>query len=321
MKIMVNILWAMALSLTLAPLTISAETPREGEIWRPNGPIRLIISFRAGGGADTQARMIADVLQRTNGWDVIPQQVTGKGGLNALREIIQAPADGTTIALVVTETLGYTLAAADGIDLTPRDITPLITSSEFEMGLVARTDRRWKTLHDVLASAKDGVPLRMGVMGPKLADMAYLLAEANDLNLNIVDLRGGKASLDAVLAEDIDLGFMAGIQSRGVAAGHLVNLASIMSKPLTQSPDAPLLSEFGVEFTMEGYFVFIAPKDLPEAAKSTLSNALAEAVNTPEIAEFLEKSYGGPVIVKGQELDDWLDWAFTDAQRLIDLVQ
>ena len=30
--------------------------------WTPPGPIKLMIAFRAGGGADTQARLIAEAL-------------------------------------------------------------------------------------------------------------------------------------------------------------------------------------------------------------------------------------------------------------------
>ena len=37
-------------------------------------------------------------------------------------------------------------------------------------------------------------------MSPRLADLAYLLGKANDVEFNIVSLRGGKAVLDAINA-------------------------------------------------------------------------------------------------------------------------
>ena len=41
--------------------------------WAPSGPIKLIIAFAAGGGADTQARLIAEDLEAKLGWNFIPE--------------------------------------------------------------------------------------------------------------------------------------------------------------------------------------------------------------------------------------------------------
>ena len=50
--------------------------------WAPPGPIKMLIAFKAGGGADTQARLIAEELEARHGWKIIPEQLTGKGGAN-----------------------------------------------------------------------------------------------------------------------------------------------------------------------------------------------------------------------------------------------
>lgn len=39
----------------------------DGHGWQPEGPINLLIAFAAGGGADTQARLIADQVQEATG--------------------------------------------------------------------------------------------------------------------------------------------------------------------------------------------------------------------------------------------------------------
>ncbi|MEM1235101.1 MAG: tripartite tricarboxylate transporter substrate-binding protein, partial [Pseudomonadota bacterium] len=71
--------------------------------WTPPGPIKLMIAFAAGGGADTQARLIAEELESSMGWEFIPEQITGKGGLNLAAAIKDMPADGSVIGMVVTE--------------------------------------------------------------------------------------------------------------------------------------------------------------------------------------------------------------------------
>ena len=95
--------------------------------WAPPGPVKMLIAFGAGGGADTQARMIASALEDKLGWKFIPEQATGKGGLNMLTALAKEPADGTAIGMAVTESLGYNLKAAK-TELTPADFTGLSTT-------------------------------------------------------------------------------------------------------------------------------------------------------------------------------------------------
>lgn len=46
--------------------------------WTPPGPIKMLIAFRAGGGTDTQARLIAEELEKRHGWKIVPEQLTDR---------------------------------------------------------------------------------------------------------------------------------------------------------------------------------------------------------------------------------------------------
>lgn len=287
---------------TVMALTATATLAAD---WTPPGPIKMMVAFRAGGGADTQARLIAEELEARHGWKIIPEEVAGKGGLNMAAALKDAPADGTVIGLAVTETYGYGMAAAPKAGMTPADFTPIATTAGFQMGVVSRSDKGWANIDDALAVAKGGQELRFGVMSPRLADLAYLLGKANGVEFNIVSLRGGKAVMDAINAGDIDMGFVAGLQSRGVAAGDLTNLASALSEPLQQTPDAPLLVDRGLEYNSDGQFLFSAPAGLPEDARKALAEAILEITNDKDTkaGAMIEKAFGGPVSISGAELD------------------
>ncbi|HBN30919.1 MAG TPA: tripartite tricarboxylate transporter substrate-binding protein, partial [Rhodobacteraceae bacterium] len=246
--------------------------------WTPPGPIKLMIGFAAGGGADTQARLIAEALEAKMGWKFIPEQVTGKGGVNLLAAMKGQPNDGTVIGLVVTESVGYNLAAANA-GMTPADFTGLSTTAGFQMGIVSLSSKGWKTFADVVAAAKGGQEIRFGTMSPMLADVAYLLGKAQGVEFNIISVKGGKDVMNGVNAGDMDLGFMAGIQGKGVAAGDLVNLASALSVPLKQTPDAPTLGDLGVPYNADGYFVFVGPAGMPDDARNALAAAIADVVS------------------------------------------
>ena len=287
--------------------------------WTPPGPIKVMIAFKAGGGADTQARLIAEAIESELGWKMIPEQVTGKGGLNLAKALKDAPADGTVIGMAVTETFGYNMAAAAKSGMTPADFTGITTTAGFQMGLVAATSTGWKTFDDLVAAAKGGKEIRFGAMSPRLADLAYLLGKANDIEFNTISVKGGKAVLNGVNAGDMDVGFMAGIQSKGVAAGDLVNLASGLSTPLMQTPDAPLLKDLGVPFNSDGQFVFVGPAGMDSEARSALAEAIAAVASDTEskAGQIILKALGGAVIIQGDELDSQLQAGFDSSAELL----
>ena len=304
----------------LATLGMAAmATGAWAQDWTPPGPIKLVIAFRAGGGADTQARLIAEALEQREGWKFIPEQVTGKGGLNLANALKDAPNDGTVIGMAVTEAFGYNMAASRA-GMTPEDFTGLATTAGFQMGIVARSETGWQSFDDMIAAARDGRQIRFGVMSPKLADLAYLLGRAQDVDFNIVSVKGGKAVMDGVNAGDLDVGFMAGIQAKGVAAGDLVNLASGLSQPLTQTPEAPTLADLGVEYNADGYFVFVGPAGMPEEARAALSQAIADVVEDPDskAGGLIRKAFGGPAVITGDELDALMASDYAQAADLLE---
>ena len=132
-----------AAAMSLAALSANAAD------WTPPGPIKLMIAFAAGGGADTQARLIAEELEAKMGWQFIPEQVTGKGGLNLAAAMKDMPNDGSVIGMVVTESLGYNMRAADA-GLTPDQFTPIVTTAGFQLGVVSLSSKGWTSFADVV---------------------------------------------------------------------------------------------------------------------------------------------------------------------------
>ena len=68
---MKNLITAAVAAFGIAASAVSATAAD----WTPPGPIKLMIAFAAGGGADTQARLIAEEMEARTGWQFIPEQV------------------------------------------------------------------------------------------------------------------------------------------------------------------------------------------------------------------------------------------------------
>ena len=286
--------------------------------WAPSGPIKFLIAFAAGGGADTQARMIATELEAAKGWKIIPEEAAGKGGLNALKALDGEPKDGTAIAMIITETLGYNIRAANagGVDAA----TPITTTAGTEMAVVALTSKGYKSLGDVIEAAKGGAEIRFGTMSPALADLAYVIGKENGVKFNIISVQGGKAVMDGLNAGDMDVGFGAGIQAKAVKAGDMVELASAGSGKLKGTPDAPLLSEFNVPFTNDTMFLIAGPSGMDPAARDAIAAAVAEVLNKEDskAAGFIKKGFGGVDLRSGAALDVQIAKDYESAGKMIE---
>ncbi len=311
---MKKMLLAAAAAVSIAASAVSVHAQE----WTPPGPIKLMIAFAAGGGADTQARLIAAHLEEKLGWEFIPEQVTGKGGVNLLMEMKDQPNDGTVIGMVVMESLGYNLYTAD-VGLSPEDFTLITTTAGAQMGIIASAATGWASFDEMIEAGKAGQDIRFGVMSQRLGELAYLLGKAQGVDFNIISVKGGRAVLNGVTAGDMDVGFMAGIQAPGVAAGDLTILASAMSKPLNQDPEAPLLADLGVDFDGDAIFMFAGPDGMPQEARDAIASAIADAASdeATEVGALIKRAFGGSLILQGDELDEVALRNFNDSPVLI----
>ena len=297
------------ISASLAVAMAFSATATMAEGWKPNGPITMMVGFRSGGGADTHARLVAKELEARHGWEIVPQEVAGKGGAVLAERIKDEPTDGTVFGLIVADTIGYDLVVAEHPAFTRDDLTPISTTAGFQMGLVSMSDRGWKTYDDLVKEAKSsGKTVSVAAMTEQLADLAYLLGRESELEFNVVSMRGGKNVMNAITAGDVDAGWVAGLQTKSVNAGDMVNLLSGNRTRLIASPDSPTLQELGIKFHAEGYFLFVGPKNMDPEARDTLAKAIAEVVTdeSNDAGSYIKTAFGGGVALNGEELDAFL---------------
>lgn len=291
--------------------------------WKPSGPITVLIGFSAGGGTDTQARLIAAELEKRKGWKIIPQNMPGKAGGIMARKLKNMPADGLSIGMAVTESFGYAMLASKKAGYTAKDMTYIATTTGSQMGIVAKTGKGWKTLKDVISEAKKGKVFKFAGMSPKHADINYLIEQKYGVKFNTVILRGGKKVMNAITAGDVDLGYGAGIQAKAVKAGQMVNLASGLGKRLKISPDAPTLMEMGIPYDLGAKFIFVGPAGMPANVRKTLADAIGGVINDPstKASKFVSARYGGPDVITGNKLDKFIQANIEDSKKLMKVMK
>lgn len=308
--------------LLAAALLVTSPLGVQAEDWTPPGPITMYVGFAAGGGADTQARLIAQGIEETYGWTIIPQQLPGNSGLTLAAELAKAPADGTAFGMVVSETLTYSAQAAGDPALQLDKFTSLATTAEFQMGLVAMAGGAFDSWDKVTEAAAAGTPIRFATASDRQADMAWHLGQKVGIEFNIVEVRGGAGVMDGLRGGDVDIGWVAGAQSKSVQQGEMTNIARGIAAPLADSPDAPAITELGSDFYLDGYFMFIAPGELDPAAREALGAAIRAVAEdaASEANALLVKGFGGPSVRIGADLDGYMAEADADAANLIKAV-
>ncbi|MDC0739350.1 tripartite tricarboxylate transporter substrate binding protein [Cognatishimia sp. SS12] len=293
----------------LATWLLATTTTFAAADWQPSGPIKLLIGFGAGGGVDTQARLLAEDLQDRNGWEIIPQNVPGMGGGTMAAQLKDEPADGLSIGFTVSEPLVYNVHASENPGYTLDDFSYLSTVTEAQMAIVAKADRGWADLGDVIAALKNGENISIGAQSSNLADGSYMIGALHGVELTVVNVKGGKGGLNGVVGDDLDLAWVAGFQAPLVKQGVLVNLASAGSTPLKSDPDAPLLADFDVPYTFSSKFLLMAPAGLPTEAQEALAEAISAVVMDPEskLNAYVSEFFSGPEAMTGNDLKAFMD--------------
>ena len=84
----------------LAALAIACtfSAASQAQSW-PSKPIRIVVTFAAGGASDIVARVIAEPLAKALGQPVVVDNKPGAGGTIGGNEVVRAPADGYTLML------------------------------------------------------------------------------------------------------------------------------------------------------------------------------------------------------------------------------
>lgn len=299
----------MILGLTVAPA--HAE-------WQPKGPIKLWIGFGAGGGTDSQARALAGELEALKGWRVIPENKAGGGGAVMAAQLKDVPPDGQILGMATNETFDFSMLKNDAMSMD--DFTLITTTSGSQMAVLARADSGWKTLDDMVAAAKSGTTLVWANWGEQVQAASEVIARKFGIQVNHLRVKGGKGSMDAIVARDANVAWGGGVQRGLVAAGELVVLASAEQQPLVQAPTVKTLREYGIPYNLGFQFVIAGPKGLSNEVRDAVAAAIAEVLSKPDskTRQFIEKQYPpGPVLIAGDALTAQLKANLVANQELL----
>lgn len=278
----------------LGPALTLARGATAQEPW-PSKPIRFIVGFAPGGGADITARVIALKLSEQLGQTVVVENLTGASGTIGMARLAKLPADGYSIGMgqsinLITSPLLYKEVKFDPV----QDFTPVARLVNINLLFFVRNDSPYRSLNDLLAAARDkpgSITYGSGGVGSTLHLAGELLAKQAKVNMVHVPFRGGGPALAAVLGGDIN--FVITSYATGMShlrAGAIRAVATTGRNRHRLLPEVPAIAESLPDYPeVFEWLSIVAPAGLPAALQERLAAEAKKALAAPDVVERLAK--------------------------------
>ena len=285
--------WIICSFIAVAALTPCMPADAQSTSY-PDRPIRLVVPFPPGGGADTTARMLAQKMSERLGQPITVDNKPGANGLVGTDAVAKAAPDGYTILMTDRGALGINPSLYNKLPYDPRkDFAYIGVATDGPYVLVVSSALPVKTLAEFIAMGKAGPgTLRYGSYG--VGSMAQLnleaLARATGIALQHIPYKGAPPAVAAVVAGEVDLTIASPPSLLGfIKDGRVKALAVGSDTRLALLPDVPTMKEAGLasQPLIPTYFALAAPAGTPSAVVERLNQELRYALQAPDVADKL----------------------------------
>ncbi len=251
----------------------------------PDKPIRVVVPFSPGGGADLIARTLSVDLAKELGQPVIVDNKPGAGTVIGSDLVAKSPADGYTLLLSsiahsVNPSLAEKLPYA-----TERDFAPVAMLVRSPNVLVVRADSPYKSVKDIIDAAK-AKPGKLTYASPGNGTSSHLAGalfeDLGKVRLQHIAYKGSAPALTDLLGGQTDILFgTSGSVGSFIDTGKLRALAVTSAVRSSAYPAVPTMVEAGVAgYVTEGWYGLHAPAGTPTAVIDKLNAAVRKAATT-----------------------------------------
>lgn len=269
----------------------------------PDRPIRLIVGFPPGGGADFVARQVAQRLGDALKTSVVVDNKAGANGTIAAAEVARAAPDGYTLLLGVTASQSISPALSPKLPYDPlRDFTPITQVGYTPLVLVVNPKLPARNLEEFLQYAKSRrTPVPYGSAG--IGNITHMAAElfvqsSGVSNFQHVPYKGSSQVVTDLIGGRVEAYFDTLPSSLPlIQSGQLHALAVTGPARSDTARDIPTVQEAGVSgFQTTTWFGVLAPPKLDPALADRLYEALKRGMQTPDARQALVTRGVEPVL-------------------------
>jgi tripartite-type tricarboxylate transporter receptor subunit TctC len=253
----------------------------------PTKPIRWIIGFPAGGGADTVARIMEPWLSRRLGQPVIIENRPGASTNIAVQAVVNSPPDGYTLlwhglSSVVNASLFTNLP----FDI-QRDIDPTAGVVSYPMIMVAHPSVPAKSVAELIAHAKAN-PGKVTMASFGTGSASHLAGELFKFMAGIdmvhIPYRGGAPMTTDLIGGQVQVGFDVMVTALPqVRSGKLRALGVLGTKRFDLLPDVQTVAETVPEYEASTWAGVGVPRGTPPEIIERLNREVNAGLAQPDI--------------------------------------
>lgn len=285
-------------SLLLASIALLQPTLASAQAY-PNKPIRIIVGYTAGGGADSAARLAAQKLSENLGQSILVENRPGASGSIAIERVATMAPDGYTLLLLTSANVAQAaLASKLPYDL-ERDFSPISMLNTGPYVLIVRTTLAAQNLKELLALAK-AAPGKLNYGSSGIGGQAHFAGELvnslADVRMTHIPYKGSSEFVTATAAGQIDLSFPSIPSALPlIEAGKLRALAVTSPGRSALLPNIPSLEESGLRgYDLAVWYGLLAPKGVPRDIIAKLNSIVVASFGSADVRDLLLKQGSEP---------------------------
>jgi tripartite-type tricarboxylate transporter receptor subunit TctC len=259
----------------------------------PGTPIRIVVGFPPGGGADVLARAAALGVSKALNANVVVENRPGASGIIATDYVARAKPDGYTLYIATPGSLTI-LPSLQKVPYNPaKDFTPISLLVTMPNVLVTSPNSGINSIKDLIARAKSGKDVTYasggnGTIGQMAAEQFNMLA---GVHMRHIPYKGTTPALTDVAGGLVEVTFSDPSVKTLVQSGKLKALGVTTTVPSDEFPGAPPIGQAGVPgYELTNWYGVIAPAGVPRDIVETLNRAFAQAMANPDIVKQLATS-------------------------------
>ena len=273
--------------------------PAIAQNW-PLRPVRLVVPYTPGGGADIVARVLAQKLAEQTGGPFVIENRPGAGGINAAELVARATPDGHTLLASATE-FGTNAAVRPRMPFDPfKDFAHISLLGYVQFLLAGNLAVPVRNVKELIALAK----ARPGELtygstslggGPHLA--GELIQSMSGIRWVHVPFKGAGPASVALISGDINFLFSStGSLVGHVRAGKVRGIAVTGPRRFPELPEVPTVAESGIPgYSATGWYGLFAPAGTSPEIVRRISAEAARAFSSPDAREKLAQIGTDPV--------------------------
>ena len=266
-----------ATTLALSPLLAGAQA-------FPSKPMKILVPFTAGSGADSSSRFYGEQLSKLLNQTVTVENKPGGSGVIAVQAVRQLPADGYTILMGSNSPAVVNAITIKNLPYDPfKDLRPLFGLAISPVAFAVKADSPYKTIGDVVAAAKkENRPLQLGNYSAGYQLVAAWLGTASGLPVTHIPYKGGAQMLTDVIGGALEVGVIDFTGTIELLKGGKLRVLAITSPQRDPGfPAIPTMKESGfADFETSVWSAFFMRAETPDDVVEKLAAAIQKIMTS-----------------------------------------